>query len=75
MNKKLDKGNYICKVHFYDIYMKRDFKGSGKERKMVSHAYDIYHAKRKLEGGFKTKEEAIEKANELFTKGTKSTKF
>jgi hypothetical protein len=55
--------------------MKMNYQGKGKERKIASHAYDVYHAKRKLEGGFKTKEEAIEKANELFTKGTKSTKF
>jgi hypothetical protein len=59
------RGNYICKVGFYDIYCKFSFEGEGKKRKVKSHSLDIYHSKKLVKNGFKTKVEAIKYINTL----------
>jgi hypothetical protein len=57
------KGRYICKVGFYDIYAKDSMKKDGKGKNVVgSTEYLIYHAKKVIEGGFKTKDSAVSKS-------------
>ena len=62
------KGRYICKVGFYDVYAKDSYKPK-KESKfkfakadVASTEYLIYHAKKLIEKGFKTKDEAVKKS-------------
>lgn len=68
MGKGQTKGRYICKVGFYDIYAKDNMK-TGKERgakpQVASTEYHIYHSKSLKEKGFRTKDLAVAKANEL----------
>jgi ribosomal protein S16 len=68
------RGRYICKVGFYDIYAKDNLK-TKKETKakwikgeVISTDYVIAHAKKTIESGFKTKDLAIEKAKSLTIK-------
>lgn len=72
--KSGQKGRYICKVGFYDIYAKDTYKPK-KESKfkfskpdISSTVYNIVHSKKMIEGGFKTKDLAVTRANELLTK-------
>lgn len=68
MGKTKTRGRYICKVGFYDIYAKDSMK-SGKESKQVkSTDYQIYHSKKLITNGLKTKDLAVDKANELLQK-------
>lgn len=68
MSKGNTKGRYICKVGFYDIYAKDSMK-SGKESKQVkSTDYVIYHSKKIIQGGFKIKTDAVNRATELMSK-------
>lgn len=68
MSKGNTKGRYICKVGFYDIYAKDSMK-SGKESKQVkSTDYQIYHSKKLISNGLKTKDLAVDRANELLQK-------
>lgn len=67
MGKSATKGRYICKVGHYDVYAKdsmRSLKGSGKSE-TSSTDYVIYHSKKLVEKGMKTKDLAIERAKEL----------
>jgi hypothetical protein len=68
MSKGQTKGRYICKVGFYDIYAK-DTMRSSKERsgkpQVASTDYVIYHSKKMMEKGFKTKDLAVAKATEM----------
>jgi hypothetical protein len=72
--KSGQKGRYMCKIGFYDIYAKDTFKPK-KESKfkfskpdISSTVYNILHAKKLIESGFKTKELAITRAKELSNK-------
>jgi hypothetical protein len=71
MSKGQAKGRYICKVGFYDIYAKDTMRAS-KERsgkpQVASTDYVIYHSKKMVEKGFKTKDLAVAKATELMEK-------
>lgn len=69
--KSGQKGRYICKVGFYDVYAKDTYKPK-KESKfkfnkpdVASTVYNIYHAKKLVDKGFKTKDEAVLKSKEL----------
>lgn len=62
------KGRYICKVGFYDIYAKDSMKkaqGRGEKMEVSSTEYCLYHSKKLVERGLKTKDLAITKAKEL----------
>jgi hypothetical protein len=60
------KGRYICKVGFYDIYAKDSMKKNEKGKETVgSTEYLVYHAKKVVERGFKTKDLAVEKSLNL----------
>lgn len=68
MSKGQTKGRYICKVGFYDIYAKdtmRTSKERGAKPQVASTDYVIYHAKNLKEKGFKTKDLAVARINEL----------
>ena len=74
--KSGNKGRYICKVGFYDIYAKDTLKPK-KESKfkwlkgdVKSTEYVVYHSKKAIEKGLKTKDMAVIKAVELL--GTKA---
>lgn len=69
--KSGNKGRYICKVGFYDIYAKDSYKPK-KESKfkylkpdVASTVYNVYHAKKLVEKGYKTKSDAVEIAKLL----------
>jgi hypothetical protein len=65
------RGRYICKVGFYDVYAKDSFKPKKdskfkfKKADVASTVYNIYHAKKLIEKDFKTKDIAVDKAVEL----------
>lgn len=70
-SKSGQKGRYICKVGFYDIYAKDSYKAK-KESKykyvkadVSSTEYNIIHSKKLVERGFKTKDLAVQRAIEL----------
>jgi hypothetical protein len=74
--KSGQKGRYICKVGFYDIYAKDSFKAK-KDSKfkylkpdVASTVYNVYHAKKLVEKGYKTKDQAVDVAKSLL--GNKS---
>ena len=65
------KGRYICKIGFYDIYAKDTMKKSterGGKLKVSATDYQIYHSKNLKEKGFKTKDLAVTKATEMMNK-------
>lgn len=68
------KGRYLTKVGHYDIYGKDSFRpkrdGASKHigAEVSSTEYIIYHAKKIVQKGFKTKDMAVDKANELMLK-------
>lgn len=69
--KSGNKGRYICKVGFFDIYAK-DTQKPAKTKKyrfaipdVKSTVYNIIHAKKQVQGNFKTKDEAVQNAIEL----------
>ena len=71
MSKGQAKGRYICKVGFYDIYAKdtmRTSKERGAKPQTASTDYVIYHSKKMIEKGFKTKDLAVAKATEMMEK-------
>jgi hypothetical protein len=71
MGKGTTKGRYICKVGFYDIYASDSMRkkaGRGNLIEVASTVYNIYHAKKLVDKGFKTKDIAVERAKELTTK-------
>jgi hypothetical protein len=65
------KGRYICKVGHLDVYAndsmrpKKNRRASSTEVEVGSTAYNLYHSKRLVEKGMKTKDEAITKALEV----------
>jgi hypothetical protein len=69
--KSGQKGRYICKVGFYDLYAKdtmkpkKDRRPGSTETEVGSTVYNIYHAKKLVEKGYKTKNEAVEMAKFL----------
>ena len=69
--KSGNKGRYICKVGFYDIYAKDTLKpGKTSKFKWVkgevkSTEYVVLHSKKVIEKGLKTKDMAVTKAMEL----------
>jgi hypothetical protein len=69
------KGRYMCKIGFYDIYAKDTHKAKQDSKQkwgvgeLVSTDYVVYHSKKLVSKGNKTKNSAIEKALELL--GTK----
>ena len=69
--KSGNKGRYICKVGFYDIYAKdtlkpkKDSKFKLTKGEVKSTEYVVYHAKKITEKGLKTKDLAVAKAIEL----------
>lgn len=68
MSKRNTKGRYICKVAFYDIYAKDSMKSGHESHQVKSSEYVIYHSKKMIEKGFKTKDLAVAKATELMEK-------
>jgi len=70
-SKSGQKGRYICKVGFYDIYAKDSFKPKKESKYKYAKAdtasteYNIVHAKKLIEKGFKTKDLAVQRASEL----------
>ena len=64
--KSGQKGRYICKVGFYDVYAKdtmkpkKDRRPGSTETEVGSTVYNIYHSKKLIEKGFKTKDEAVD---------------
>jgi hypothetical protein len=69
--KSGNKGRYICKVGYLDVYAKDTYKPK-KESKfkyvkpdVASTVYNIYHSKKMVDKGFKTKDLAVVKALEL----------
>ena len=71
MSKGQTKGRYICKVGFYDIYAKdtmRNSKERGAKPQTASTDYVIYHSKKMIEKGFRTKDLAVAKASEMMEK-------
>lgn len=71
MGKGTTKGRYICKVGFYDIYASdsmRKKQGRGNLTEVASTVYNIYHSKKLVDKGFKTKDIAVERAKELVIK-------
>ena len=67
MGKSATKGRYICKVGHYDVYAKDSFRtNKGSEKKEISSIeYVLYHSKKLVERGLKTKNLAVEKAKEI----------
>ena len=68
--KSGQKGRYITKVGFYDIYAKDTYKktklrGKNAQPQVESTVYNLYHGKKLSETNLKTKELAVEKAKEL----------
>lgn len=69
--KSGNKGRYICKVGYLDVYAKDSYKPK-KESKykfvkpdVKSTVYNVLHAKKLVKGNFKTKDEAVQNAIEL----------
>ena len=69
--KSGNKGRYICKVGFYDIYAKDTLKPKKESKfkwlkgEVKSTDYVVYHSKKVIEKGLKTKDMAVTKAIEL----------
>lgn len=68
MGKGQTKGRYICKVGFYDIYAKDMMKSGRESHQVKSTEYVIYHSRKIVDKGFKTKDLAVSKATELMEK-------
>lgn len=65
------KGRYICKVGYLDVYAKdtlkpkKDSKFKFNKADVASTVYDIYHSKKLIDKGHKTKDVAVQRAIEL----------
>jgi len=72
--KSGNKGRYICKVGHFDIYAKDTLKPAKATKfkwlkgEVKSTEYVVYHSKKVIEKGFKTKDLAVVKATELMEK-------
>lgn len=77
--KSGQKGRYITKVGYLDVYAKdtlkpkKDSKYKFVKADVKSTIYNVLHAKKLVKGNFKTKEEAIQNAIELL--GDKRTNY
>jgi hypothetical protein len=77
--KSGQKGRYICKVGFYDVYAKDAYKPKKVSKfkfakpDVASTVYNIYHAKKLVEKGYKTKDQAVEMAK--FILGEKAVNY
>lgn len=75
--KSGQRGRYICKVGFYDVYAKDTMRPKKNRRpgssdvEVGSTVYNVYHSKKLVEKGFKTKLEAVDKSKELLGEKTK----
>jgi hypothetical protein len=64
-------GRYICKVGYFDIYAKdshkpkKDSKYKFLKAEVKSTVYNVLHAKKLIQGNFKTKDDAVKNAIEL----------
>jgi len=56
--KSGNKGRYICKVGYLDVYAKDTYKPAD----VKATVYNVLHAKRLVKGNFKTKDEAVNEA-------------
>ena len=62
------KGRYICKVGYLDVYAKdtykpkKDTKYKFKKADVKSTVYNVLHAKKLVKGNFNTKDEAVKEA-------------
>ena len=71
MSKSSAKGRYVCKVGFYDVYAKDNLKPTKESKskweigEVISTDYIVYHSKKMIEKGLRSKEQAIDKAKEL----------
>jgi hypothetical protein len=68
MGKDTQKGRYICKVGFYDVYAKDSMKkssGRGEKMEVGSTDYCVYHSKKLVNRGLKTKDLSVSKAKDL----------
>jgi len=69
--KSGQKGRYITKVGYLDVYAKdslkpkKDSKYKFAKAEVKSTVYNILHAKKLIKGNFNTKEEAVQNAIEL----------
>ena len=72
--KSGNKGRYICKVGHFDIYAKDSLKPAKTTKykwakgEVKSTEYLVYHSKKIVDKGFKTKDLAVTKASELMEK-------
>ena len=72
--KSGNKGRYICKVGYFDVYAKDTLKPAKTSKykwvkgEIKSTEYVLYHSKKVVEKGFKTKDLAMVKANEMMEK-------
>ena len=78
--KKIKYGNYLCKVGYLDIRQhvvlakrKKNYKGEWESIPGSVEVF-IYHAKHKMDGPFKSKDDAIKKAEEMLSEGLKYVK-
>jgi len=66
--KSKNKGRYICKVGYLDVYAKDTFKPKKDTKYQFTKAdvkstvYNVLHAKKLVKGNFNTKDEAINEA-------------
>jgi hypothetical protein len=70
-SKTGNKGRYITKVGYLDVYAKDSLKPKKESKynfvkaEVKSTVYNVLHAKKFVKGDFKTKEEAVQNAIEL----------
>jgi hypothetical protein len=66
--KSGQRGRYICKVGFYDIYAKDTYRkkqARNRHQQVESTVYNIHHAKKLIEANLNSKEKAVERCKEL----------
>jgi len=77
--KSGNKGRYICKVGYLDVYAKDTFKPKKDSKYKFAKAdvkstvYNVLHGKKQIVGNFKTKDEAI--ANAIEALGNKRVNY
>ena len=77
--KSGNKGRYICKVGYLDVYAKDSYKPKKDSKyKFVkadvkSTVYNVLHGKKQVVGNFKTKDEAV--ANAIEALGNKRVNY
>lgn len=65
MVKKSSVGKVIGQVQGFKIRQKQSFRGEGKNKKVAGQDIGIYQGKKMVESGFKTKQQAIERAHQM----------